>query len=142
MHYTSKINYGLALTYLLDWVNFPIHEYKQASSILKVFNWCNFIVKSDVVWCGVNTPAVMSTFMPHAMQATVSGGYLSVVDLLLPAVVLSLFDILFLPLLVFLLTPPLVSLLPGLLHGLKLVFGIPFTFLFQIRYVAPGHRLA
>lgn len=77
----------------------------------------------------------------HTMQVTVSWGYLCLVltpDLLLPAVVFPLLDILLLPLLVLLLAPPTVALLPGLLHGLKLVLHVSLT---NLGHVAPGHWL-
>ena len=66
---------------------------------------------------------------------------LSVFDLHLPAVPLSLLDILFLPLLLLLLVPLPAALLPGLLHRRKLVRHIPLVFV-QLWHVASGHRLS
>lgn len=66
---------------------------------------------------------------------------LSVFDLLLPATPLSLLDVLLLPLLLLLVVPLPAALLPGLLHGLKLVRHIPLVFV-QLWHVASGHRLS
>lgn len=60
------------------------------------------------------------------------------VDLLLPAAPLSLSNVLFLPPLMFLLTPPLTALLPGLLHRFKLICCVPLA---KLGHIAPRHWL-
>lgn len=66
---------------------------------------------------------------------------LSVFDLLLPAIPLSLLDILILPLLLLLIVPLPAALLPGLLHGLKLARHVPLVFAL-LWHIASGHRLS
>lgn len=61
----------------------------------------------------------------HAMHHTDMG--VVFVDLLLLSDPLSLSNVLFLPPLVLLLTPPLTTLLPGLLHGFKFICCIPLA---------------
>lgn len=64
---------------------------------------------------------------------------LSVFDLLLPAIPLSLLDVLLFPLLLLILVPLPAALFPGLLHGLILVRHIPLA---GLGHVASGHWLS
>lgn len=81
----------------------------------------------------------------HASSCHAGHGWrlvgLSVFDLLLPAIPLSLLDVLLPPLLLLIVVPLPAALLPGLLHGLKLVRHTPLVFV-QLWHVAFGHWLS
>lgn len=66
---------------------------------------------------------------------------LSVFDLLLPAMPLSLLDVLLLPLLLLLPVPLPAALLPDLLHGLKFARHVLLVFV-ELWHVASCHRLS
>lgn len=66
---------------------------------------------------------------------------LSAFDLLLPAMPLSLLDVLLLPLLLLLPVPLPAALLPGLLHGLKFARHVLLVFV-ELWHVASCHQLS
>lgn len=87
-----------------------------------------------------------SKWEPLLHHASSSHAYLSrrlvsfsLLDLLLPAIPLSLLDILLLPLLLLLFVSLPAALFSGLLHGLKLVLhGAPLFV--HLWHITPGHR--